>query len=347
MKRTSVVFSGPRNVELVEEQLDPPGEGEVLVQTNLSAISPGSERLIFEGLAPSELPADETLPSLKGELSFPLRYGYSAVGHVRALGPGVAKTWLGQPVFAFHPHTSAFTIQASQLIRLPDDLALADAAFLPNMETALNFVQDGAPLLGERVLVIGQGVVGLLTTLLLSQTAPDLLLTLEPVELRRSLSLEAGADHSFDPLSSADLAEIEQLLKLDRDTGGADLIFELSGNPQALNLAIRFAGFAGRLVIGSWYGSKETTGLDLGAAFHRRRLTVKSSQVSTIDPQLSGRWDKSRRLALVLQLLRETEPSRWVTHRFDVTEAGDAFAELDNPQAVQILLTYPHEGTPP
>jgi 2-desacetyl-2-hydroxyethyl bacteriochlorophyllide A dehydrogenase len=347
MKRISVLFSAPRKVESIEEQMHPPGEGEVLVQTKLSAISPGSERLIFEGLAPGELPADETLPNLQGELSFPLRYGYSAVGYVRALGPGVDKTWLGQPVFAFHPHTSAFTIQTSQLIRLPDDLALADAVFLPNMETALNLVQDGAPLFGERVLVIGQGVVGLLTTLLLSQTAPDLLLTLEPVELRRSLSLEAGADHSFDPLSSADMAEIERLLKLDSETGGADLIFELSGNPQALNLAIRFAGFAGRLLIGSWYGSKQTAGLDLGAAFHRRRLTLKSSQVSTIDPELSGRWDKSRRLALVLQVLREIQPSRWVTHHFDVTEAVDAFAELDNPQAVQILLTYAHEGTQP
>lgn len=347
MKRTSVLFSAPHSVELIEERLDPPGEGEVLVQTELSAISPGTERLIYEGLAPGDLPADETLPGLQGDLSYPLRYGYSLVGHVRALGPGVEKTWLGQSVFAFHPHTSAFTIQTSQLIRLPDDIDLADAVFLPNMETALNFVQDGAPLFGERVLVIGQGIVGLLTTRLLSETAPDLLLTLEPVELRRSLSLECGAQYSFDPASVSDLARLEGLLKLESGKGGADLVFELSGNPQALNLAIRFAGFAGRLLIGSWYGGKETAGLDLGAAFHRRRLSVKSSQVSTIDPVLSGRWDKSRRLALALQLLGEIKPSRWVTHRFDVADAARAYAELDNPQAIQILLTYSQERAQP
>lgn len=340
MIRRSLVFTEPRMVEVIEEQLAPPQDGEVLVQTQLSAISPGTERLIYEGLAPSGISLDESIPGLQGELSFPLRYGYSVVGHVRALGPGVEKTWLDQPVFAFQPHSSAFTVPTSELIRLPDDLDLEDAVFLPNMETAVNFVQDGSPLLGERLLVIGQGIVGLLTTSLLDRTAVDLLLTIEPVESRRALSKNAGAGYSFDPLSKSDLAEIAELLESDTATGGADLVYELSGSPQALNLAIRFAGFSGRIVVGSWYGTKPTDGLDLGAAFHRRRLAIKCSQVSTIEPKLSGRWDKSRRIALALTLLRDIQPSRWVTDRFDLIQAQQAYEKLGDPEAVQILFTY-------
>jgi 2-desacetyl-2-hydroxyethyl bacteriochlorophyllide A dehydrogenase len=340
MIRRSLVFTEPRMVEVVEEELAPPKDGEVLVQTQISAISPGTERLIYEGLAPSGISLDESIPGLQGELSFPLRYGYSVVGHVRGLGPGVEKTWLNQPVFAFQPHSSAFTVPTSELIRLPDDLGLEDAVFLPNMETAVNFVHDGSPMLGERLLVIGQGIVGLLTTSLLDRTAVDLLLTIEPVESRRVLSKNAGADYAFNPLSKGDLAEIADLLESDTATSGADLVYELSGSPQALNLAIRFAGFSGRIVVGSWYGTKETDGLDLGAAFHRRRLAIKSSQVSTIEPKLSGRWDKSRRIALALALLRDIQPSRWVTDRFDLIQAQQAYEKLSDPEALQILITY-------
>jgi 2-desacetyl-2-hydroxyethyl bacteriochlorophyllide A dehydrogenase len=340
MIRHSLVFTAPRMVEVVEEQLTPPQDGEVLVQTQLSAISPGTERLIYKGLAPSGISADESLPGLQGELSFPLRYGYSAVGHVRALGPDVEKAWLDQPVFAFQPHSSAFTVPTSELVRLPDDLGLEDAVFLPNMETAVNFVQDGSPLLGERLLVIGQGIVGLLTTSLLNRSAVDLLLTIEPVESRRVLSKEAGADYAFDPASESDLAKIADLLESGTATSGADLVYELSGSPQALNLAIHFAGFAGRIVVGSWYGTKQTDGLDLGAAFHRRRLRLQTSQVSTIEPALSGRWDKSRRIDLALTLLREIQPSQWLTDRFDLNQAQQAYEKLADPNAVQIIFTY-------
>jgi 2-desacetyl-2-hydroxyethyl bacteriochlorophyllide A dehydrogenase len=343
MKRSSLIFTAPRQIEVVEERLPPPAEGEVLVQSRLSAISPGTERLVYDGLAPTDLPADENLPGLQGDLSFPLRYGYSTVGHVRALGPGVSEGWLGRPVFAFHPHTSAFTIKSSALIDLPDDLALEDAVFLPNMETAVNFLHDGAPLLGDRVLVLGQGIVGLLTTSLLERTSLSKLVTLDPVEARRTLSTQAGADLSLDPGENGDLEELEKLLS-NGSQPGADLIYELSGNPQALNLAIRFAGFAGRIVIGSWYGNKHSGDLDLGADFHRRRLRLMSSQVSTIAPSLRGRWDKSRRIGLVLDLLKEVRPSKWVTHRFPLTEADAAYKQLGNPQALQVLLTYATDG---
>ncbi len=117
MKRRSLLFTGPKQVEIIEEELPPPAEGALLIESQLSAISPGTERLIFKGQAPADLPADDSLASLSGDLSFPLRYGYSIAGRVRALGPGVAKEWLDQPVFAFHPHASAFSLEPSDLIR--------------------------------------------------------------------------------------------------------------------------------------------------------------------------------------------------------------------------------------
>jgi 2-desacetyl-2-hydroxyethyl bacteriochlorophyllide A dehydrogenase len=340
MKRKSLIFTAPYQVEIVEEKLPEPGEGEVLVQTRRSAISPGTERLIFEGNAPTDLSTDKTLSSLEGDLSYPLRYGYCVVGYVHRLGPGVDDEWLHQPVFAFHPHSSSFTIRANELIRLPDSLALDDAVFLPNMETAVNFLQDGAPLLGERVVVIGQGIVGLLTTSLLRRTAINNLLAIEPLETRRTLSQEAGAEAAFDPGDKEHMRALDQALKLGSDTGGADLIYELSGNPQALNLAIHCAGFASRIVIGSWYGTKRAQNLDLGAEFHRQRLTLKSSQVSSIEPNLRGRWDKSRRIELVLGLLLTLQPSKWITHRFEITQAADAYKMLSEPGALQIVFTY-------
>ncbi|MGD8732293.1 MAG: zinc-binding alcohol dehydrogenase, partial [Anaerolineales bacterium] len=203
MRRSSLLFTAPGQVEVIDEQVPEPAQGEVLVQTHLSAISPGTERLIFEGYAPTNLSADESLVSLEGDLSFPLRYGYCAIGHVRKLGPGVDEEWMHQPVFAFHPHSSAFTVRTSELIRLPASLQPDDAVFLPNLETAVNFLQDGAPLLGERVVVIGQGIVGLLTTSLVKRTATQKLLAIEPIESRRTLSEQVGADAAFDPDNKA------------------------------------------------------------------------------------------------------------------------------------------------
>jgi 2-desacetyl-2-hydroxyethyl bacteriochlorophyllide A dehydrogenase len=340
MKRMSLVFTAPYQVELVEESIAPPSQGEALVVTALSAISPGTERLIYQGQAPLDLPADTKLSSLEGDLSYPLRYGYAAVGHVREVGAGVDREWLDQPVFSFQPHTSAFTTETSNLIRLPDDLALEDAAFLPNMETAVNFLQDGAPLFGERVLVLGQGIVGLLTTSLLAQLPIAQLITLDPQDTRRTLSIEAGADASFNPEQEESLAALGKDLVIGSDHGGADLIYELSGTPKALNLAFRFAGFSARILIGSWYGTKRAADLDLGGAFHRQRLTITSSQVSTIHPSLSGRWSKQRRLALALQTIKDVKPSKWVTHRFEIQQAQQAYQQLDDSHALQVILTY-------
>ena len=205
------------------------------------------------------------------------------------------------------------------------------------METAVNLVQDGAPILGERVMVFGQGVVGLLTASLLKEFPLDALVTADCFSLRRESSLAQKVTASLDP----DAIDFRVCLS-GYTQGGFDLIYELSGNPSALDDAIASTRFSGRVVIGSWYGEKRAP-IDLGRAFHRSRVKLISSQVSTIAPELSARWDKSRRFGVAWDALRRIQPKRWITHRFPLSQAEQAYRLLDDhPQeAIQTLITYP------
>jgi len=248
----------------------------------------------------------------------------------------VEADWRGSLVLAFHPHESHFIADPSTLLQVPDDINAEDAAFLPTMETAVNFVMDGAPVIGEDVLVFGQGIVGLLTTSILAGFPLANLITLDQHALRRQTSREAGAGASLDP----DDATLETLLH-DQLPNGADLTYEISGSPAALQQALTATGFNGRIVIGSWYGSKRAT-LNLGGSFHRSRIRLVSSQVSSMAPEFDGRWTKMRRFDVAWEMIRQLKPSRLITHRFPIEQAAEAYQLLDqNPEKViQILLTY-------
>jgi 2-desacetyl-2-hydroxyethyl bacteriochlorophyllide A dehydrogenase len=322
-----------------EEELSGPAPDEVLVQTIASAISPGTELLIYRNQAPTDITLDETIPDFANQIRYPLKYGYAAVGRVVEVGSKVDASWQGRLVFSFHAHESYFHKNPSELLTVPEDLSPEEAAFLPNMETAVNFLMDGRPLIGERVVVFGQGVVGLLTTALLSRLPLANLITLDRFSLRREKAIALGAHASFDPESSEMLAQLNDLLG--GDVGGADLTYELSGNPAALEQSISCTGSHGRVVIGSWYGQKRCD-LNLGGRFHRSRIRLVSSQVSTIAPELTGRWSKSRRLQLALQLLRQVRPAHLITHRFPLARAAQAYALIDQQpeDAVQVILTY-------
>src|SRR5262245_8828627 len=181
-----------------KEWLAPPARGQVLVQTVVSAISPGTELLIYRGQAPTDMPTDETITALSGTLTFPLRYGYAAVGRVIAVGSPAEQAWRGRLVFAFQPHASYFLSVPADLHLVPDSLSPEEAVFLPNMETAVNFLMDGQPLIGERVVVFGQGVVGLLTAALLVRLPLSRLITVDGYPFRRERSRELGAHASLD-----------------------------------------------------------------------------------------------------------------------------------------------------
>jgi 2-desacetyl-2-hydroxyethyl bacteriochlorophyllide A dehydrogenase len=341
VKRLSLYFTAPYRVSVQKESLPSPAEGQVVVQTQVSAISPGTELLIYRGQSPTDIPVDETIPDLAGDFGFPLKYGYAVVGRVMAWGADVAPEWHNRLVFAFHPHESHFLTSPAELIPVSPDVSPEEAAFLPNMETAVNFLMDGQPVVGEQVGVFGQGVVGLLTTALLARFPLARLVTLDRYALRRGKSLDMGAHVSLDPTLPDALDQFSSVIQSGELYPGADLTYELSGNPRALDQAIAVTGFNGRVVIGSWYGQKRVD-LDLGGRFHRSRVRLISSQVSTIAPEWSGRWTKSRRLDVAWHVLRQIKPAQLITHRFPITQASQAYALLDQhpDEAIQVVLTY-------
>jgi threonine dehydrogenase-like Zn-dependent dehydrogenase len=189
------------------------------------------------------------------------------------------------------------------------------------------------------VVIFGQGVVGLLTTALLARLPLASLATLDPYPLRRQSSLALGAHASLDPSEPQALTRLHAVLQQEQQ--GADLTYELSGNPAALDQAIAATGFSGRVVIGSWYGQKRPY-LNLGGRFHRSRIRLISSQVSTLAPEWTGRWSKARRLQVAWWMLEQVRPARLITHRFPLTQAAQAYALLDQhpEEAIQVLLTY-------
>ncbi len=342
MNRQSLYFTAPRQVEVRTEPLPAGKPGQVLVRALLSAISPGTEMLIYRGEAPAGMAADAVIPDLSGTLAYPLKYGYSLVGEVIDVAEGADRAWLGRRVFAFHPHESHFWADPAALHPLPPEVSPEDAVFLPNMETAVNFLQDAAPLIGEQAAVFGQGVVGLLTAALLARTPLAQLITLDPLPLRRELSLAMGADISLDPGAPDILDQLAHHLRRHDPAGRADLAFELSGAPPALQQAIDITGFAGRVLIGSWYGKKQVA-LDLGGAFHRSRIRLISSQVSTLAPALTGRWTKARRLQAAWEWLSRLHPAELITERLPISQAPRAYALLSKhpDEHLQIIFTYP------
>ena len=199
MKKRALYFTAPKQVSIREEKNQLPGPDLVLVESICSAISPGTESLIYRGQFPSGMALDENIPALSAAFNYPLKYGYSLVGRVIAAGADVEPGWKGRLVFAFHPHESHFLARPDELMPVPGDLSPEEAVFLPNMETAVNFVMDGAPLIGEKVVVFGQGIVGLLTTSLLARLPLDDLITLDTHPLRREASRSLGAQASLDP----------------------------------------------------------------------------------------------------------------------------------------------------
>lgn len=325
-----MVFTAPRRVEVRTAPLPPLQDDEVLVETFCSAISAGTEMLVYRGQFPH---LHDSQDGLSSDLEYPLAYGYACVGKVREVGRSVNREWQDKLVFAFQPHSSSFIIHPSSLIPIPHSLLPENACFLPNMETAVNLVQDGAPILGERVLVLGQGVVGLLTASLLSEFPLENLTVVDGIEMRRrELKVESGKLR-VKSLTPADLRP--------STFDSFDLVFELTGSPAALNTAIEHTTFSGRIVIGSWYGQKRAE-IDLGGSFHRSRIRLISSQVSSISPELSGRWDKPRRFDVAWQALERIQPQKWVTHRFSIDEAGKAYQLLDeHPQeTIQVIFEY-------
>lgn len=332
--RRALYFVGPTEVSVEREPVDGPEPDEVLVETQFSAVSSGTELLIYRGEMPHDCAADATIDALEGDLTYPLKYGYATVGDVVACGVDVDGSWLGRTVFAFNPHETRFAVSPADLVPVPDDVSTATATLLPTAETATTLVLDGAPRVGERVVVFGAGMIGLVTTSILSRFPLSELVVVEPVAERREMAARLGADETVPPGRAAAIGERGE-------PAGADLAYELSGSPAALDDAVDAVGYDGRIVVGSWYGRKRAEH-DFGGFFHRNRIDISSSQVSTIAPELRGRWTKERRTEAAWDRLRAVRTESLITHRVGFADAPEAYRLLDEgpENALQVLLTY-------
>jgi 2-desacetyl-2-hydroxyethyl bacteriochlorophyllide A dehydrogenase len=330
----AVWFPAARSVEIRVEPAIAPRTDEVRVRALTSGLSAGSELLVYRGDAPRDLQPD--LPTIGGDFGFPVKFGYANVGRVVEAGPGVERPAVDELVFVHHPHQTEYVVPADAPISLPRDLSPEVGVLTANLETAVTVTLDAHPRLGEAVLVTGQGVVGLLITMLLRRIGVRPIVTVDAHPRRREASLTAGADHSL----AVDSDLIARILEI---TGGrgADVAVEVSGSPAALQTCIDGVAFAGTVVVASWYGTRDAT-LALGGAFHRRRLRVVSSQVSTLDPAVIPRWDRARRTGLVTDLLQELPLSQLVTHRFPFRQAAAAYELLDRApeECLQVVLDY-------
>jgi 2-desacetyl-2-hydroxyethyl bacteriochlorophyllide A dehydrogenase len=330
----AVWFGGPEQVEIREEPAAAVGPNDVRVRSLVSGVSAGSELLVYRGGAPRDLPPD--LPTVRGDFGFPVKFAYASVGRVTEVGSGVSELARDDLVFVHHPHQTEYVVPANAPIRLPEGLPPDVGVFAANLETAITVVLDAHPRLGESVLVTGQGIVGLLITMLLRKAGATPIVAVDLHERRRVASTAAGADQVLD--AGAEVIDVVRHLTGER---GVDVAVEVSGSAAALQTCIDCVAFAGTVVVASWYGTREVS-LTLGGQFHRRRLRVVSSQVSTFDPALGSRWDRARRTELVTTLLKELPLNELITHRFPLDQAAAAYELLDKSpgDSLQVVLDY-------
>ena len=315
----ALFHTAPRCVEIRDRPAPRPATGEVLVRTLRSGISGGTELLVYRGEVPADLALDDTIDALGGTFSYPFAYGYACVGEVAESG---------QSVFAFHPHQDVFVARADELIPLPP-IDPASATLLPLVETALQVTLDAGTGYRDRVIVLGAGVLGLLTGLLL-QSAGWRPMIAEPQAWRRAVAASLGV---------ATVAP-EELAKQE-----VPLVIDASGNPDAPAMALDLLAREGTLLIASWFGTKPVV-LPLGGAFHRRRLTIRSTQVSTVPARLSGTWTRSRRRRETVELLSGLPLTQLCTHVFAFGQAAEAFRALDQgiPGLMHAVLDYGEGG---
>lgn len=274
----------PGRGELRQEVLAAPARDQALVRTLYSGISRGTESLVFAGHVPASEYQRMRCPMMAGAFPFPVKYGYSAVGVVER-GPDAL---LGQTVFALAPHQDRFVAALSMLHPLPPGVPARRAVLAANMETALNIFWDAAPLAGERIMVIGAGVVGTLAALLLARLPAADVTLVDRAPARAALAGALGLRFAL-----PDRAPAEQ-----------ELIVHASGDPAGLNLALACAADEARILEASWFGETPCP-VPLGGAFHSRRLRIIATQVGRIAGAMRGRRSHAERLGLALGLLDE------------------------------------------
>jgi 2-desacetyl-2-hydroxyethyl bacteriochlorophyllide A dehydrogenase len=321
MKGRVVRFVAPRRVEHGVVEVRPPEDGEVLVRTQWSGISGGTELLAYRGELDAGSARDETLSSFGGSFTYPFAYGYSCVGEI--LTSRVDGVPEGATAFAFHPHQDLFTVRGGDVV-IVDKVEGRLATLFPLVETALQVSLDAGPRLEEPIVVMGLGPVGILTAGLLDRAGAEVV-GVDPRRDRREVAVLFG-------VPAVDVTEIDAAVEQLTSGAGVPLVVDATGRPSALAHALELLRHEGEVLVCSWYGTKDVS-LPLGREFHRRRLQIRSTQVSTIPARLADRWDVQRRRAVATRLLSELPLKLLATNDVPFEEAGEAYAALDRGDA--------------
>jgi threonine dehydrogenase-like Zn-dependent dehydrogenase len=286
MARTASAFwfKSPGRSEIIPVDLPLRSEGEVLVRTLFSGISRGTETLVFRGGVPESQYAVMRAPFQEGDFPGPVKYGYLNVGVVEE-GPSDLR---GRTVFCLYPHQTRYVVPAAAVTPVPETVPAARAVLAGTVETAVNAVWDAAPLLGDRIAVVGAGMVGACVAKVLAgfPAVRVQLVDVDPARAAVAAALGVG-------FATPDEAE-----------GECDLVVHASATENGLNRSLDLLVLEGMVLELSWYGDRRVS-LPLGESFHSRRLVVRGSQVGTVSPARRGRRDHADRMALALELLAD------------------------------------------
>jgi len=297
----------PGHGELRDEVVPDPGPGEVLVRSVRSGVSRGTEALVFRGGVPAQLHASMRAPFQQGDFPGPVKYGYLSVGVVEAGEPAL----VGRTVFALHPHQTAYVVPAGAVTVVPDDVPPDRAVLAGTVETAVNALWDAGPLVGDRVTVVGAGMVGCCVARLLARM-PGVEVTLVDVEPGRAVVAGALGAGFAGPSDAAD---------------GRDLVVHTSATSAGLQLSVDLLAPEGTVLDLSWYGDTQVQ-LSLGGRFHSDRLAIRASQVGAVAPARRARRTPAERLALALDLLRDPAFDAVLTGTSKFEELPDVMADL-------------------
>ncbi|MFJ3669776.1 zinc-binding alcohol dehydrogenase [Streptomyces sp. NPDC090106] len=309
MNRTANAFwlSSPGEGEIREVTLVAPAEGEVLVRALYSGVSRGTETLVFRGGVPESQREVMRAPFQEGDFPAPVKYGYLSVGEVEE-GPA---DLVGRTVFCLYPHQTRYVVPAAAVTVVPDGVPASRAILAGTVETAVNALWDAAPLVGDRIAVVGGGMIGCSVAALLARF-PGVRLQLVDADPDRARTAEAlGADFALpgDAL------------------GDCDLVVHASATEQGLARALELLRPEGTVLELSWYGDRQVA-LPLGEAFHSRRLVVRSSQVGTVSPARAGSRSYADRLALALELLADPALDALITGESAFEELPEVLPRL-------------------
>ncbi|MGW2748219.1 zinc-dependent alcohol dehydrogenase [Streptomyces sp. NPDC001450] len=297
----------PGHGEIRDVTLAGPAEGEVLVRTLYSGVSRGTETLVFRGGVPESQHAVMRAPFQEGDFPGPVKYGYLNVGVVEE-GP---RELVGRTVFCLYPHQSRYVVPVSAVTVVPERVPAERAVLAGTVETAVNAVWDAAPLIGDRIAVVGGGMVGCSVAALLARF-PGVRLQLVDADPARAKTAEA---------LGVDFAAPEDAL------GDRDLVVHASATEQGLTRSLELLAAEGTVVELSWYGDRRVA-LPLGEAFHSRRLTVRSSQVGTVSPAARAGRGYAERMALALDLLADPALDALITGESAFEELPELMPKL-------------------